>query len=148
MIIQKSWGLFQRKLQSISGEWNLKGPNPFPPKLQIWFLSVALKTNTKRTLFYYFSPVSPFLFPLLCTLFFLGFYLFAESALAAWLAWLGHTVRLSRWPAGVPGPALPVLMVDGGTQWNTITCTAVRLIPLEHFHVSCAQPRGGASIDA
>lgn len=38
LIVQKSWGLFQRKLQSISGEWNLKGPNPFfPPNFKSGF---------------------------------------------------------------------------------------------------------------
>lgn len=32
LIVLKSSELFQGKLQSISGEWNLKGPNPFLPQ--------------------------------------------------------------------------------------------------------------------
>lgn len=95
----------------------------FSPKLQIWFSSVALKTNTKRTLFYYFFPSLSFPLSLVCSCF-PGFYLFAESALLARPARPGHTImaeqvagRMSQAPPFQPwslmmepnGTLLPVM---------------------------------------
>lgn len=61
LIVQKSWGLFQRKLQSISGEWNLKGPNPpFSPQTSnLVFVSGFENKYQKNPSLLCFSPSPP-----------------------------------------------------------------------------------------
>ena len=100
----------------------------FSPKLQIWFSSAALKTNTKRTLFIFF--LLPYPLPSFACSYFPGFYLFAESALAAQPACLSWSCcgGLAGGCWGEPAPTLLVLMVAGGTQRSTETCESVSLL--------------------
>ena len=102
----------------------------FSPKLQIWFSSVALKTNTERTLFLIIFFRLPFSLPSFACSCFPGFYLFAESALAAQpacLPWPHHGGQAGgHW--GGTAPSLPVLVVAGRTQCDTFTCELQSLL--------------------
>lgn len=66
LIVLKSSELFQGKLQSISGEWNLKGPNPFLPQTSNLVFVNGFENKYQQNLFlknYFFSfssfPVPP-----------------------------------------------------------------------------------------
>lgn len=107
LIVLKSSGLFQGKLQSISGEWNLKGPNPFLPQTSNLVFVSGFENKYQKNPFlknYFFLLL--FSRPSLALSCFLGFYLFEEPAL---VAWLGSTMMAEQ-VAGrlLQTPALPV----------------------------------------
>ena len=105
LIVQKSWGLFQRKLHSISGEWNLKGPNPFfsPQTSNLVFVSDFENKYQKNPFLLCFS-LPPLLFTPLCTH---VSWAFISSPSQLWqpgLPDLATLLWLSRWPVRVTGP--------------------------------------------
>lgn len=147
LIVLKSSELFQGKLQSISGEWNLKGPNPFLPQTSNLVFVNGFENKYQKNPFlkkkknYFFLLL--FSHPSLAFSCFLGFYLFEEAALVAWPGSAMMAEQVAMRPAQtppfqrMPEPCLLLCWLAGGEPvWTLPT----HWLPLLAFSVLGRQP--------